>query len=117
MSDIKRLSGGARGRSRASIYQDLVFTVATAADAGPDIASQTSATLAQLDRNLADAGSDKTRILSATVYITDMALKTDMDRVWCEWIGEPENWPQRACVQTGLEGATLVEIVLTATRK
>lgn len=111
---IERLAGGARGRSRATIHDGRVYTVATAPDSSQDMAGQTAQTLAALDRNLADAGTDKTRILSATVYITDMARKDEMDAVWCDWIGPAENWPQRACVCTGLAGNTLVEIALVA---
>jgi enamine deaminase RidA (YjgF/YER057c/UK114 family) len=117
MSDtIARWAGDARGRSRASAWRDLVFTVATAAEAGPSVADQTRATLGAIDRNLAAAGSDRTRLLSATVYLTDLAGKAEMDAVWCEWIGPAEHWPQRACVQAALVPGTLVEITVIATR-
>ena len=111
---IQRLAGGAQGRSRATTHDGRVYTVATAPDSSQDMAGQTAQTLAALDRNLADAGTDKTRILSATVYVTDIEQKDDMDAVWCEWIGHADNWPQRACVQTGLAGNTLVEITIVA---
>lgn len=111
---IKRLPGDAKGRCRATVHDNRVYTVATAADTSQDVAGQTAQTLAALDRNLADAGTDKTRILSATVYIVDIARKDEMDAVWCDWIGPAENWPQRACVSTGLAGNTLVEITLVA---
>ena len=68
-----------------------------------------------LDKNLKDAGSDKSRLLQATVYLKDMAAKAEMDAVWCEWIGSEENWPQRACVGADLAGDDLIEIVVTAT--
>ena len=111
---IERLTGGARGRSRATIHGCHVYTVATAPDSSQDMSGQTAQTLAELDRNLADAGTDKTRILSATVYVVDITKKDEMDAVWCDWIGPAENWPQRACVCTGLAGNTLVEITLVA---
>jgi enamine deaminase RidA (YjgF/YER057c/UK114 family) len=95
-------------------FGDLVFTVATAAGV-PSIQEQTRQVLARIDQNLADAGSDKTRLLSATVYLTDIASKAAMDEVWNEWIG-PENWPQRACVQVGLTPGVLVEIAVVAAR-
>lgn len=113
---IERFAGGARGRTRASAWRELVFTVATAEEMGDSIAEQTRVTLEKLDQSLADAGSGRDRILSATVYITDIACKAEMDAVWCEWIGGEENWPQRACVQTGLAPGTLVEITLVAAR-
>ncbi len=111
---IKRLAGGAQGRSRAVVHEGRVFTVATAPDTSQGLAGQTAQTLAALDQNLADAGTDKTRILSATVYVVDIAKKDEMDAVWCEWIGPADNWPQRACICTGLAGNTLVEITIVA---
>lgn len=117
MSDpIERWAGDAPGRSRASAWRDLVFTVATAAEAGPSVAAQTRRSLEIIDRNLADAGSDRTRMLSATVYLTDINAKAEMDAVWCEWIGDAANWPQRACVQAALAPGTRVEITVIATR-
>lgn len=113
---IERYSGEARGRSRASAWGDLVFTVATAPGANTSMAEQTAATLALLDQHLADAGSSRDQILSATIYVTDINAKPAMDGVWCEWIGAPEHWPQRACVQAALAAHTLVEITLIATR-
>ena len=110
--EITRVRGAAKGRSRAVAHGGLVYAVATGAGAG--VAEQTRATLAAIDRNLADAGSDKTRILQATVYLRDMGAKEEMDAVWRDWIGGPENWPQRACVGTNLAGEDLVEIVVTA---
>ncbi len=112
---IERFRGDYVGRNRAVAYGDLVFTVATAD--GPDVASQTRGTLDTLERNLVDAGSDRTRILSATVYLTDITTKEEMDAVWCEWIGPAERWPQRACVQAGLAPGHLVEITLVAARR
>ena len=111
---IERLAGVARGRSRASIYEGRVYTVATAPDTSQDLAGQTAQTLAALDQHLADAGTDKSRILTATVYVVDIDKKEAMDAVWCDWIGPAENWPQRAGVCTGLAGDTLVEITLVA---
>ena len=69
---IERLTGSAIGRNRVVGYENLVFTVATAGAPAANLAEQTQLTLAQLDQNLADAGSDKSCILSATVYITDI---------------------------------------------
>jgi enamine deaminase RidA (YjgF/YER057c/UK114 family) len=112
--DIQRLPGGATGRSRAVAFENLIFTVATAAGSA-SLKEQTRQVLARIEQNLADAGSDKTRLLSATVYLTDIARKAEMDDVWNEWIG-PDNWPQRACVQAGLAPGALVEITVIAAR-
>jgi enamine deaminase RidA (YjgF/YER057c/UK114 family) len=113
--DIQRWRGGAEGRNRAVRYNGMIWTVATAADTSLDLADQTAQCLETLDRNLADAGTDKTRLISAQVFLTDMSRKSEMDRVWCEWIGpDSANWPQRACVGAPLHGSTLVEIVVLA---
>ena len=114
MTDIERWHGDARGRSRASAWRDLVFAVATAP--GDSVAEQTRATLARISATLAEAGSDHTRLLSATVYLTDIANKAEMDAEWCEWIGDAAHWPQRACVQAALAPGTLVEITVVAAR-
>ena len=73
--EIERWRGQATGRSPATAWRDLVFTVATAPDETASVAEQTRRTLERLERNLAEAGSDKSRILSATVYVTDIAAK------------------------------------------
>ena len=114
MTDIERWQGDAQGRSRATAWRDLVFTVATAP--GATVAEQTRASLAQLSANLAEAGADRTRLLSATVYLTDIANKAEMDAEWCAWIGDAANWPQRACVEANLAPGTLVEITVVAAR-
>ena len=112
--NIQRFPGDAPGRSRAVAFENLVFTVATAAGS-TSLQEQTRQTLARIEQNLLEAGSEKTRLLSATVYLTDIAKKAEMDEVWNEWIG-PEHWPQRACVQVGLAPNTLVEITVIAAR-
>ncbi|MCP5155763.1 MAG: RidA family protein [Ectothiorhodospiraceae bacterium] len=113
--DIFRLRGDAVGRNRASRFGDLVFAVATAGRPGGSVADQTRLTLAALEQALVEAGSDKTRLLSATVYLTDIARKAEMDSVWCPWLGDDSaNWPQRACVQAGLAPGDLVEITVIA---
>ena len=112
--DIQRFPGDAAGRSRAVGFENLVFTVATA-PGSTSVQEQTRQVLARIEQNLADADSDKTRLLSATVYLSDISRKAEMDEVWNEWIG-PEHWPQRACVQAGLALNTLVEITVIAAR-
>ena len=111
---IERFPGSAKGRCRAVAHGGLVYAVATDTTNAAGIAEQTRRTLAELDQHLADAGSDKTRLLQATVYLRDMAMKAEMDAVWCAWIGDKENWPQRACVGADLAGEDLIEVVVTA---
>ncbi len=117
MPEIERYPGPATGRTKTSAYGDLVYTVWVSPDPDADITEQTRRTLDAIQDNLVEAGSDKTRLLSVTVYITDMANKPAMDVVWNEWIGgDTEHWPQRACVQVGLAADTLVEVVAVGVR-
>src|SRR5207253_308278 len=71
---IQRFAGNAAGRSRAVGFENLVFTVATAPGSA-SVQEQTHHVLARIEQNLADAGSDKTRLLSTTVYLADIASK------------------------------------------
>ena len=74
---------------------------------------QTADVLEMIDGILASAGSDKTMIASAVVYISDMALKDEMYEAWIEWMGS-NNPPARACVGVTLTPDTLVEIMCQA---
>ncbi|NIB41590.1 RidA family protein [Pseudomaricurvus alkylphenolicus] len=112
---IRRARGIYEGRNKSSAYKDLVWTVATSSDTTLDIEGQTKMTLDTIQDNLIELGSDKSRILSAQVYIADMNDKPIMDGVWKRWIGDnPENWPQRACLGVFLEGNVLIEVTVTA---
>ncbi len=114
---IERKRGIYEGRNKSSAYKDLVWTVATSSDTSLDIQGQTKLTLETIQYNLVELGSDKTRIVSAQVYISDMNSKPLMDEVWCEWFGNnPQNWPQRACLGVDLEGDVLIEVTVTAVR-
>jgi enamine deaminase RidA (YjgF/YER057c/UK114 family) len=110
---IKRLSGSVATRSRAVIANGIVNAVAVSPDKTPSLYEQTKRALAAIDKSLADAGTDKTRVLTATVYITDMARKEEMNRAWDEWVARG-NPPMRACIGVALEGQDLVEILVTA---
>jgi len=113
MLPITRFKGMAPGRSRAVRYGNLVFTVAVADTRDYDIRQQTRETLAKIERQLIEAGSDKSRLLSCTVYIADMADKAAMNEVWLSWV-DPDNEPQRACIGATLEDPHRIEIVCVA---
>ena len=85
---ITRVRGKYIGRNAASAYKDLVWTVATAIDTTLDIEGQTRETLAVLEKNLRELGSEKTRIVSAQVNLAHIADKPVMDGIWQEWIGD-----------------------------
>lgn len=110
---IQRFAGSAAGRSNAVIHNGLVFTVATAKSKSASLGEQTRGALQALDARLAEAGTDKSRILSAIVYITDMARKPEMNAAWDQWV-DPANAPQRACIGAVLDGDDLIEIVVIA---
>ena len=111
---IKRFPGKYKGRCRAVVNGGLVYAVATDTPSAKSISEQPRLTLETLEKSLLEAGSGKSGLLRATVYLRDMSMKADMDAVWCEWIGGEENWPQRACVGADLAGDDLIEIVMTA---
>ena len=78
------------------------------------VADQTRQILARIDECLAAAGTSKTRILQATVYLSDMSRKEEMNEVWAEWM-PPEHEPARVTVGVTLSSPeTLVEILVTA---
>ncbi len=112
---IKRYTGKAVGRSESVEHNGLIYTAVIATDFSGDLRSQTEQALAQLDTNLAEAGTDKTRLVSVTIYITDIEKKPIVNEIWDPWIGQ-DNWPQRACVEVKLEGDTLIEIVALAAK-
>ena len=112
---MKRFPGGAKGRCATVVSGGLVYAVATDPHCAEGIAEQTRNTLHELDRVLKKAGSGKTGLVQATVYLSDISYKPEMDSVWCAWIGPEENWPQRACVGVDLDDGYLIEIVVVAT--
>lgn len=114
---IERKPGIYDGRNKSSAYKDLVWTVATSSDTSVGIEKQTLLTLEKIQENLIELDSDKTRIVSAQVYIANMLDKPLMDGVWQEWLGKnPQHWPQRACLGVNLEGDVLIEVTVTAVR-
>lgn len=115
---IERLPGKAEGRSAGSAFGPLVFLATVAHDREADFRSQVTDVLSRLEGQLLDLGSNKEIILSATVYLADMANKLAFDAAWIEWIGPNRRaWPQRACVGASLAQGTHVEIAVIAARR
>src|ERR1700744_6298024 len=113
---ISRFPGLTPTRSRAVVHDGLLFTVAVAPDPVTDsMYEQTKKALARIDESLALCGTDKSRILSAIVYITEMPNKGEMNRAWDEWV-DRTNPPMRACIGVALEPPHIVEIVVTAVK-
>ena len=88
-----------------------------AADASKDITEQTETMLAKVDALLEQAGSDREHILSATLYIKDMADFAEMNAVWDAWVPDGHA-PARACVESSMaRPELLVEISVVAAEK
>ena len=113
---IDRIPGYTPTRSGAVAHGDLVMTVAVAPDPVPSsMYEQSVKALAGLDESLARCGSNKSKILSAIVHITDIKRKGEMNRAWDEWV-DLKNPPMRACICVDLEPPHIVEIVVTAVK-
>ena len=104
MTEIKRWHPTAR-MNQMTAYNGLIFTAGQVAEenAGKSVAEQTAEILRNIDGMLAEAGSDKSRILSATIYLTDMASFAEMNSVWDAWVAR-DAMPARATVEARLTG-------------
>ena len=113
---IKRINPGPRF-SGAVVHGNTVYVAGqTASDPSADIRTQTEQVLKRIDDLLAAAGTDKSKLLSATVYLSDIRYFDDMNAVWVAWV-DKNNLPTRATVEAKLASPKLlVEIVVTAAR-
>jgi enamine deaminase RidA (YjgF/YER057c/UK114 family) len=112
--EIKRLHVGKR-LSEATIHNGTVYLAGQiASDTSQDIVGQTREVLAAIDRLLAEAGTDKTRILMVQIFISDFANFPRMNEVYDSWVVQGQT-PPRATVEAKLANpACLVEVVVTA---
>ena len=103
--------------SQAVVHGDTVYLAGIVArDASADAKGQTQQILERIDDLLAGAGSHKSKLLSATIYLANMGYYTDMNAVWDAWV-DPKNTPARATVEARLAAPKyLVEIMVTAAR-
>jgi enamine deaminase RidA (YjgF/YER057c/UK114 family) len=103
--------------SQAVVHGNTVYLAGQVADdTSADVAGQTRQILAAIDRLLAAAGTDKTRILSATVYLADVATFAQMNSAWDAWV-PPGHTPARATVEAKLAAPEYrVEIQVIAAR-
>jgi enamine deaminase RidA (YjgF/YER057c/UK114 family) len=112
---IERLETDHR-MSQAVIHGDLIWLAGQVGEPGDDVVAQTKTALAEIDRLLAAAGSDKSRILNATIWLADIANFGAMNSVWDAWV-DKDNPPARATSEARLAtSAYLVEIVVVAAR-
>ena len=103
--------------SRCVVRDNTVYLAGlTASDATQDIKGQTRQILERIDHYLREAGTSKSNLLTANLWIKDMALFRDMNVVWNDWV-DPANPPCRACVRADLaRPEVLVEIMVTAAK-
>ena len=112
---ITRIDSGPR-MSQAVVHGDTVYLSGQIGAPGDTVAAQTTAALGQIEALLAKAGSSKARILSATIWLADMADFAEMNRVWEEWLGGRDA-PARATGEAKLATpAYKVEIIVVAAR-
>ncbi len=101
------------------IHGDIVYLAGQVAEdpVSPSVYEQTRSVLKQIDDLLAKAGTDKTRILKANVWLSDIGTFDDMNRAWREWVSKG-NAPARATVEAKLAAPEYkVEIMVTAARR
>lgn len=82
-------------------------------DKSADTVGQTRDVLAKIDKLLAQAGTDKSRLLWALVLMADLSQKDAMNEVWCQWI-DAKNPPVRTCTGAIMTPKTLIEIMVQA---
>jgi enamine deaminase RidA (YjgF/YER057c/UK114 family) len=111
---IKRINPGPRFCG-AVVHEGTVYVAGqTAADRSAGARGQTEQVLQKIDGLLQAAGTDKSRLLSATVYLSDMRYFDEMNAAWDAWV-DKENLPTRATVEARLAAPQIVvEVVVTA---
>jgi len=99
---IQRIGVGPR-MSAVVVHGDTIYLAGQVANktAGGSVAEQTAEILAIIDGLLAQAGSDKTHLLSATIYLPDISTFAEMNAVWDGWVA-PGHTPARATVEAKL---------------
>ena len=104
--------------SKAVVHGNTVYLAGIVADnpKGKSVAEQAKSILGQIDALLAKAGSDKTKLLSANIWITDMANFAEMNAVWDAWVS-PGHTPARATVEAKLAAPDYkLEIMVVAAK-
>jgi enamine deaminase RidA (YjgF/YER057c/UK114 family) len=114
---IQRFETGPR-MSQVVVHGDTIYLAGVVASkaVGESVTQQTHEVLSIIDGHLAKAGSDKSKLLTATIYLTDMKTFAEMNAVWDGWVSAG-NTPARATVEVKLAGPQYnVEIMVTAAR-
>lgn len=105
-----------RRMSQAVIHGDTIYLAGQVGESGEDVVAQTRTALAEVDALLAECGSDKSKILSAQVWLADIADFAAMNSVWDAWV-DAANPPARATCEAKLATPDYrVEVVVVAAR-
>ncbi|MET3889692.1 enamine deaminase RidA (YjgF/YER057c/UK114 family) [Bosea sp. OAE506] len=114
---IQRIAVGPR-MSKAVVHGDTVYLAGQVADkaAGKSVAEQTQEILGIIDGLLAEAGTDKTKLLMVNIWLSDMSTFAEMNGVWDKWVVAGQT-PGRATVEAKLAGPQFtVEIAVIAAK-
>ena len=110
---IERIGSGPR-MSQAVIHGDTVYLAGQVGAPGESVTAQTKAVLASVEALLAQAGSDKSKILMATIWLADMADFAEMNAVWDAWVPQGHT-PARATGEAKLAAPEYsVEVIVVA---
>jgi enamine deaminase RidA (YjgF/YER057c/UK114 family) len=113
MNEIKRFDFRKRIHMGV-VYQGTVWLTGQVGTAGKPAAEQMSEVLAKVEKLLAEAGSDKSRILNTTLILADVAHYDAVNEVWDDWV-DKDNAPARSTLQAQLASkGLLVELIVVA---
>jgi len=112
---ITRIKSGDR-MSQAVVHGNMVYTAGQVAQNAPgeSVTAQTTDILREIDELLSTAGTDKSKLINATIWLSDIGSFAEMNEVWDAWVS-PGNAPTRACVESKLASPKFtVEIQVSA---
>ena len=104
--------------SQVVVHGNTVYTAGQVAQNAPgkSVAEQTKDILATIDKLLAEGGTDKSKLLTANIWLADISTFNEMNQVWDAWVSQG-NTPCRACVEATLAAPQFaVEIMVSAAR-
>ena len=114
---VQRFENGPR-MSRAVVHGDTVYLAGITAEAtvGQSVGEQTKEILARIDGLLQQAGTDKSKLVQAVIWLQDIRTVDDFNKVWDAWVVAGSG-PARACIEARLQSpAKMIEIQVTAAR-
>jgi enamine deaminase RidA (YjgF/YER057c/UK114 family) len=112
---VRRIDSNPR-MSKVVVHGNTVYLAGLIADKtlSQGVAEQTREILSLIDGFLAKAGTDKSKLLTATIWLSDIRTVDEMNKVWDQWV-VPGNTPARACIEALLQGPEKkIEIQVTA---